>query len=175
MLLWLWHKLAAVAPIQLLAWEPPYDAGMALKRQKSKKKLRNWTQVQISGFSGQVRPPSPAVSWCRGRQPFPQGASTLLGPGLFGTHSHDPGPSAGTPSLFLIYLIFLAHPHLRFYFMKLKDQPGPGGATSIITQRSNFLYFLYICDTWERIYIISLITRLLHFILSFVLYFKELS
>ena len=31
-LLWLWHRPAAVAPIQPLAWEPPYAAGVALKR-----------------------------------------------------------------------------------------------------------------------------------------------
>ena len=30
-LLWLWCRLAAVAPIGLLAWEPPYAAGAALK------------------------------------------------------------------------------------------------------------------------------------------------
>ena len=29
--LWLWCSLAAVAPIQLLAWEPPYAMGAALK------------------------------------------------------------------------------------------------------------------------------------------------
>ena len=34
-LLWLWHRPAAVAPIGLLAWEPPYAAGAALKRQKT--------------------------------------------------------------------------------------------------------------------------------------------
>ena len=28
---WLWCRLAAVAPIQPLAWEPPYAAGGALK------------------------------------------------------------------------------------------------------------------------------------------------
>ena len=37
-LLWLWHRLAAVAPIGPLAWEPPYATGVALKRQKEKKK-----------------------------------------------------------------------------------------------------------------------------------------
>ena len=37
-LLWLWHRPAAVVPIQPLAWEPPYAAGAALKRQKTKKK-----------------------------------------------------------------------------------------------------------------------------------------
>ena len=36
--LWLWHRLAAVAPIQPLAWEPPCAAGVALK---SKKKYPN--------------------------------------------------------------------------------------------------------------------------------------
>ena len=30
-LLWLWHRLAATALIRLLAWEPPYVAGVALK------------------------------------------------------------------------------------------------------------------------------------------------
>ena len=35
-LLWLWHRLAATAPIQPLAWEPPYAVGAALKRQKVK-------------------------------------------------------------------------------------------------------------------------------------------
>ena len=36
MLLWLWCRPAAVAPIQPLAWEPPYAVGAALKRQKTK-------------------------------------------------------------------------------------------------------------------------------------------
>ena len=40
-LLWLWRRLAAIAPIRPLAWEPPYAAGAAqeiAKRQKKKKK-----------------------------------------------------------------------------------------------------------------------------------------
>ena len=37
-LLWLWRRLAAVAPILPLAWEPPYAAGAAVKRQKDKRK-----------------------------------------------------------------------------------------------------------------------------------------
>ena len=43
-LLWLWHRLAATAPIRPLAWEPPYAAGAALKRQKTKrnKKQKNF-------------------------------------------------------------------------------------------------------------------------------------
>ena len=35
-LLWLWHRLVATALIRLLAWEPPYAMGAALKRQKDK-------------------------------------------------------------------------------------------------------------------------------------------
>ena len=33
-LLWLWCRLAAVALIGPIAWEPPYAAGAALKRKK---------------------------------------------------------------------------------------------------------------------------------------------
>ena len=33
-LLWLWRRLAAVAPIRPLAREPPHAVGAALKRQK---------------------------------------------------------------------------------------------------------------------------------------------
>ena len=38
--LWLWGRLAAIAPIRSLAWKLPYTAGAALKRQ-IKKELRN--------------------------------------------------------------------------------------------------------------------------------------
>ena len=37
-LLWLWRRPAAAAPIWPLAWELPYATGLALKRQKKKKK-----------------------------------------------------------------------------------------------------------------------------------------
>ena len=36
-LLWLWCSLAAVAPVGPLAWEPPYAAGVALKKKKERK------------------------------------------------------------------------------------------------------------------------------------------
>ena len=39
-LLWLWRRLAAIAPIGPAAWEPPYAAGATLKRQKTEKKKR---------------------------------------------------------------------------------------------------------------------------------------
>ena len=37
-LLWLWYRLAAIALIGPLAWEPPCAMGAALKRQKKKEK-----------------------------------------------------------------------------------------------------------------------------------------
>ena len=37
-LLWLWHRPAATAPIRPLAWEPPHAAGVALEMAKKKKK-----------------------------------------------------------------------------------------------------------------------------------------
>ena len=37
-LLCLWCKLEAITPIGPLSWEPPYATGVALKRQKTKKK-----------------------------------------------------------------------------------------------------------------------------------------
>ena len=38
-LLWLWCRLAAVAPFRRLAWEPPYAADAALKKRKKEKFL----------------------------------------------------------------------------------------------------------------------------------------
>ena len=37
-LLWLWCRLAAVAPTGPIAWEPPHALGAALKSKKKKKK-----------------------------------------------------------------------------------------------------------------------------------------
>ena len=42
--LWLWYRPAAAAPIQPLAWEPPYAEGVALE--KTKKKKRKTTPPQ---------------------------------------------------------------------------------------------------------------------------------
>ena len=36
-LLWLWRRLAAIAPTRPLAWEPPFAAGVALKSKKINK------------------------------------------------------------------------------------------------------------------------------------------
>jgi len=34
MLLWLWHRPVATAPIRPLSWEPPYAMGVALEKGK---------------------------------------------------------------------------------------------------------------------------------------------
>ena len=39
-LLWLWHRLAATAPIGSLAWEPPYATGVALKKTRERERER---------------------------------------------------------------------------------------------------------------------------------------
>ena len=39
-LLWLWCRVAAVAPIRPLVWEPPYATRVALKRQKKRERER---------------------------------------------------------------------------------------------------------------------------------------
>ena len=39
-LLWLWHRPAATAPIGPLAWEPPYATGAALEKAKGQKKKK---------------------------------------------------------------------------------------------------------------------------------------
>ena len=44
-LLWLWHRLAAIALIQLLAWESPYAAKAALEKAKRHKTKQNPAQV----------------------------------------------------------------------------------------------------------------------------------
>ena len=54
-LLWLWHGLAATAPIRLLAWEPPYALGVALekaKRQKKEKRKKNIGNYCFIFFNG---------------------------------------------------------------------------------------------------------------------------
>ena len=78
-LLWLWHRPVAAAPIRPLAWEPPYAAEAALemaKRQKKKKMIWNVLPFvcsaddQLSAEPGQ-----------------PRRLHSLSGPGL-------PGPGA---------------------------------------------------------------------------------
>ena len=58
-MLWLWCRLAAVAAIGLLAWEPPYAVSAALKSKEKKKKrkkkiLRKTFQTIKRGEEGAV-------------------------------------------------------------------------------------------------------------------------
>ena len=55
-LLWLWWRPAATAPIQPLAWEPPYTSGMALKSRKKKKKEKKKRKVYYTNQS--IYPPT---------------------------------------------------------------------------------------------------------------------
>ena len=56
-LLWLWHRLVAVVPIQPLAWEPPYGAGVALKSHTQKE-----SSVVLPLWLGRT-PVSPSTVW----------------------------------------------------------------------------------------------------------------
>ena len=46
-LLWLWPSLAAVAPVQPLAWELPSAAGVALERQQ---RCHKWPGLEQSSI-----------------------------------------------------------------------------------------------------------------------------
>ena len=52
MLPWLWYRLVVTPLIGPLAWEPPYAAGTALKRQKGKKKKKKKTMEVHSELEG---------------------------------------------------------------------------------------------------------------------------
>ena len=46
----LWCRPAGVAPIRLLAWEPPYATGVALKsKKKKKKKKKKFISLELIG------------------------------------------------------------------------------------------------------------------------------
>ena len=56
MLLWLWRRLAATAPIKPLAWEPPYATGSSpRKKKKEKKRERNSDTNESPSSSGETR------------------------------------------------------------------------------------------------------------------------
>ena len=62
MLLWLWHRPAAIAPSWPLAWKPPYAMGVALKRKKKKKRKKKellWTKLWPVPFH------RPIFAWLR--------------------------------------------------------------------------------------------------------------
>ena len=84
-LLWLWCRLAAIAPTEPLAWEPLCAMGMALKNRKKKKVLQysdpeimlNRQQLQERQGSAEkqaVRFPS----WCEASSPHRQQSLKIL-------------------------------------------------------------------------------------------------
>ena len=71
-LLWLWCRPAATAPVRLLAWDPPYAAGEALKRQNKTRLTANgvpavvqWVKNLSAGTGGE------GSSSCGDARPFP--------------------------------------------------------------------------------------------------------
>ena len=68
-LLWLWRRPVATALIWPLAWEPPYAAGVALKRHKDKKKLskplnyicKQTKKRYIMSMATMVKPPKDLI------------------------------------------------------------------------------------------------------------------
>ena len=62
-LLWLWCRPAAVAPIQPIAWEPPYAIGAALKKQTKKECgiTQMSFQVESQGIVGIVLGPQQSL------------------------------------------------------------------------------------------------------------------
>ena len=46
-LLWLWHRQAAVDPVQLLAWKLPYAVGATLKRKRKKENVPIAVKIAI--------------------------------------------------------------------------------------------------------------------------------
>ena len=60
-LLWLWHRLAGVAPIRPLAWEPPYAVGVALKG-KNKQTNKEWGVPPVAQATVEARGSIPSLA-----------------------------------------------------------------------------------------------------------------
>ena len=56
LVLWLWRRLAARAPIRPLAWEPPYASGSALEKAKIQEKKN--AKLGSSGHDSMVTNPT---------------------------------------------------------------------------------------------------------------------
>ena len=69
--LWLWYRPAATALILPLAWEPPYAAGEALKkdkRQKKEKELPGAWQEGREGGRARLYPSLTLCGWLTSRR-----------------------------------------------------------------------------------------------------------
>ena len=53
-LLWLWYRLVATAPIGPLAWEPPYAMGVVLKTFLKIEKIKNSTSITSHFFFARI-------------------------------------------------------------------------------------------------------------------------
>ena len=65
-LLWLWHRPAAVGPIWYLTREPPYATNAALKSKKKKKNSWEWRKIECRGPSilyHTLTTVSPSLCW----------------------------------------------------------------------------------------------------------------
>ena len=57
MLLWLWCRLEATAPIRPLAWEPPYAVDVALEKdRKGLEDRSSYTFIALEEFNNNVCP-----------------------------------------------------------------------------------------------------------------------
>ena len=102
MLLWLWCRLAATAPIPPLAWEPPYAAGVALKRHQTKKNPQDKLAEAAKGnpflwsriCAHQLCVPVPNLPHRPCSQFSSSRGHSRDGPGRLGSgpRSHCPGP-----------------------------------------------------------------------------------
>ena len=150
-LLWLWHRPAATAPIQSLAWEPPYAIGMALKKDRREKKRREKdTQVCNSSVSSwpkdKTRHNLTTPSWHYWSRHLKPGSyislskTRVLSPSLYLT-SH---PSA-TPSLHPRKFLFSPRLPTRIHtYLSLKQ---PWIKLVVSTQPLNILLL-----TWDILF-----------------------
>ena len=66
-LLWLWCRPAATAPIRHLAWETTHAAGAALERQKKKKNSSAETQAELKALKSRMNNAQEGISDLEGR------------------------------------------------------------------------------------------------------------
>ena len=119
MLLWLWCRLAAAAPIQPLAWKLSYAAGVALKPKKKKKKQKKEKTIEFIIASKRIKYPSKKFSQ-GGKNLYLKNYKTLMK-----AIEHDPNKWKYTPYLYILEeLIFLSdhttQANLRFNAIPIK-------------------------------------------------------
>ena len=101
-LLWLWGRLAAIAPIQPLAWEPLYATGAALKTKQNKqtnKSFKKRPELERGGHAW-VKGMGWGSAGCREQEAAPAGVpppQMPLGPQM--GFSFPPSPLLPTSSL----------------------------------------------------------------------------